>query len=291
MSARAAGTVAVTGASGYVGGLFCAALERRGVPVRRLVRRPDPARGDAPFALGEPVAAASLEGADTLVHAAYDFRPPREAELRRLNVDGTRLLFDVARKAGVRRVLFVSSIASYEGSRSMYGRAKFTIERELEAAGGTSIRPGMVFGPERGALFASLDRVVRIAPVLPDLGPSTRLFMVHAGDLARILEAWLDLGDAPAPPLLRAAHPKLFTLRGVLEVLAEAAGRKPWFAPAPAGLLLGGLRTLETLGLTLPFRSDSLVSMTHGNPDPGLAGEVLGVRLRALTAAALRGED
>lgn len=282
--------IAITGANGYLGGLLAAALERRGDRVRRLTRTPGPARGDARFVLGEAVPEASLAGAETLIHAAYDFHPPREAELRRLNVDGTRRLFEAARRAGVRRVLFISSIACYEGSHSAYGRAKWTIEREVTEPGWSSIRPGMVFGPERGGLFASLDRVVRFAPTLPDLGRATRLFVVHAGDLTRIVEAWLGLDPRATPTLVRAAHPQLFTMRGVLEVIAEAAGRRPVFVPVPSGLVLAGLRAVESLGLTLPFRSDSLVSMLHGNPDPGLTAEVLGVPLQPLTAATLRGE-
>ena len=142
--------IAITGANGYVGGLLVEAFTRRGVPVRRLVRTPDDRRGDARFVLGEDVAPATLAGAGALIHAAYDFRPPREDELRRRNVDGTRKLFDAARAAGVARVLFVSSIASYAGSHSAYGRAKWTIEEETAAAGWTSIRPGMVYGPDSG---------------------------------------------------------------------------------------------------------------------------------------------
>ena len=60
--------IAVTGATGYVGRLLCAALEGRGRTVRRLTRRPDAARGDAGFALDAPVPAGALAGVDTLIH-------------------------------------------------------------------------------------------------------------------------------------------------------------------------------------------------------------------------------
>jgi NADH dehydrogenase len=274
--------IAITGANGYVGGLLARSLVERGHAVRRLVRHPDPARGDSPFALGEEPDPGALAGVETLVHAAYDFRPPGESELRRLNVDGSRRLFDAARRAGVRRVLFVSSIACYEGSRSAYGRAKWTVEQEVGAAGGTSLRPGTVFGRERGGIFASLDRAVRVAPALPDFGPRAGLYVVHAGDLVKVIEAWLALGTGPAPSLLKASHPERLSLRRVLEVIASAARRPARFVPVPAGLALAGLRALEGIGLTLPFRSDSLVSMLNSNPDPGLGPEVLGVRLRPL---------
>jgi len=66
--------------------------------------------------------------------------------------------------------------------------------------------------------------------------------------------------------------------------IAGAAGRSARFVRVPSGGALAGLRALESLGLVLPFRSDSLISMLHGNPSPGLEGVVLGVPLRPLDA-------
>jgi nucleoside-diphosphate-sugar epimerase len=272
--------IAITGATGYVGGLLCDALARRGRRVRRLTRRTARGPDDAYYDLDRPVPDESLAGVETLIHAAYDFHSPQEAELRRRNVDGSRQLLEAARRAGVRRLLFISSIASYEGSRSAYGRAKWTTERDVAAWGGTSIRPGLVFGRERGGLFASLGRVVRSAPVVPDFGPAAKLYVIHAGDLTRIVEAFVGLDGGAAPPLLPAAYPSPLTMRRALEIMAEEAGKRARFLPVPPALAVAGLRTVEAAGLQLPFRSDSLLSMLHTNPTPQLTTEVLGVRLR-----------
>jgi nucleoside-diphosphate-sugar epimerase len=280
--------IAITGATGYIGGLLCAGLGRRGVAVRRLSRRPEAARGDVFFALDGPVPEDALAGVETLVHAAHDFRPTREAELRRINVDGSRRLLEAARRAGVRRVAFISSMASFEGSRSAYGRVKWTLEQDVAAAGGISIRPGLVFGSESGGLFAALDRAIRLAPVLPDFGPSACMYAVHSADLVRVIEVLLASSGVTIPRLLSVAHPQRLTMRRVTEVIAEAAGRHARFVPAPPGLALAALRTLEGIGVHLPFRSDSLVSMVHGNPAPDLALEVLGVVLRPFSAETLR---
>jgi nucleoside-diphosphate-sugar epimerase len=280
--------IAITGANGYLGGLLCGSLAARGLAVRRLVRRPDASRGDAFFSLDAPVANAALDGVEILVHAAHDFRPAREPELRRVNLDGTRRLLDAAHGAGVRRVLFISSMSSYAGTRSAYGRLKWALEQDVLARGGASIRPGLVFGRERGGLFASLDRVVRRLPLVPDFGPSARLYVVHAGDLMRILGALLAPDDAPARGVVPAAYPTPFTMRQVLESIAEEAGVHPRFVRASPVLALAGMRTLEGAGLHLPFRSDSLIGMLHANPAPDLVPEVLGVRLRPLDAHTLR---
>jgi nucleoside-diphosphate-sugar epimerase len=114
--------IAITGATGYLGGRLCAAFSQGGLAVRRLSRSPDPARGDVQFRLGDPLAPEALAGVHTLVHAAHDFHSTGEAELGRINLEGTRLLYEGARHAGVRRIVFISSLAAFEASRSAYGR-------------------------------------------------------------------------------------------------------------------------------------------------------------------------
>jgi nucleoside-diphosphate-sugar epimerase len=284
--------IAITGSSGYLGQALADALGQRGHTVRRLSRRPDGSRGDAYFALDEPVRPEALAGVTTLVHAAHDFRPRREDELRRANRDGTLRLLDAAHDAGIRRVLFFSSIAAYPESRSAYGRVKHAIEQDVTARGGTSLRPGLVFGRPRGGLFASLDRVVRVAPCLPDFGDRAGLYAVHIGDLTCVVTTWLERPDGAgttgaSPPVLPLAHPTRQTLRRVLESIAEAAGKRARFVTVPPGVALAGLRTLEGAGLHLPFRSDSLVSMLNVNPSPNLSIEVLGIRLRPLDRESL----
>jgi nucleoside-diphosphate-sugar epimerase len=278
--------IAITGATGYLGRALCGALAGRGVAVRRLSRHPDPARGDAFFTLESEVGTAALDGVGTLIHAAHDFRPLDEAGARRVNLEGTRRLLDAAERAAVRRVVFLSSIASYEGARSIYGRTKWAIESEVSRRGGISVRPGLVFGRERGGLFASLDRAVRSLPLLPDFGPAARLFVVHVDDVTRII-ATLAEGDE-APDVITAAHPTAVTMRRLIELLAEVAGARARFLPVPPGLALAGLGTLEAAGVRLPFRRDSLISMLNANPGLDPPGTVLGVRLRPLSTATLQ---
>ena len=109
---------------------------------------------------------------------------------------------------------------------------------------------------------------------MTDFGPSAKLYMVHAGDLMRIVETFLAHDGSAAPALLPAAYPTPLTMRRVLEIMAEEAGKRAHFLRVPPGLAVAGLRSLETIGMRLPFRSDSLLSMLHTNPAPELVPEV-----------------
>lgn len=273
-------TVAVTGASGYLGGAVAAALRTAGFTVRRLVRTPSEP-GDAVFRLGEPVSPAALEGVDALIHAAHDFRAFGWDEMRRVNVDGAAALFDAARAAGVKRLVAVSSVSAYAGCRSEYGRAKLLLESAAAERGGVSVRPGLVYGGGRGGMFATLEKLCRL-PVLPVAdGGRQPMLLVHAEDAAGAIVRALDWDPAAArgPVLLAHDHPVAFG--EILQTIARAHGRRVALLPVPSVLMLKGLGAAEALGLRLPARRDSLESLLHPDPAPDFGpARALGLTFR-----------
>ena len=165
----------ITGATGFVGSRLAEALIERGHDVRGLVRDVDRAsalraRG-VEVVQGDMTDAGSLrravDGVEQVFHtAALVGDWPDPAEIRRVNVQGTRSLVESARDAGVRRIIHFSSLAVYgnrhhrgtdESAGYRYGDpytdAKIDSERAvLEAAErgeieAVSLRPGFVYGP------------------------------------------------------------------------------------------------------------------------------------------------
>ena len=112
----------VTGATGFLGSHVARALAAQGADLRLLIRSTSNLRNleglKAETATGDLRDPASLEkaisGCDTVFHVAADYRLwlRDPAEMYRSNVDGTRAILDAARKAGVRRVLHTSSVAT-----------------------------------------------------------------------------------------------------------------------------------------------------------------------------------
>ncbi len=206
--------VLVTGGSGYVGRFLVGGLRDAGHRVTLLGRGP----GAHPWSLADPSPA--LPAADALVHAALDHVPGAyrggegddPAQFLRLNRDGSLALFAAARRAGIGRIVFLSSRAVYGDHRrdealletdrpkpdSLYGVMKLAVEQGLAAeGGGASIRATGIYGRAPGAedhkwrgLFESY---LSGASVASHLGTE-----LHGDDLAAAI---LLLLDAPRDAL------------------------------------------------------------------------------------------
>jgi dihydroflavonol-4-reductase len=114
--------VFLTGATGFVGNHVAKALASEGADLRLLVRKSsnlahlEGIPGETEVGdLAQPATFASaLRGCDAVVHVAADYRLwiPDPDAMYRANVDGTRELLKLAREAGVKRVVYTSSVAT-----------------------------------------------------------------------------------------------------------------------------------------------------------------------------------
>src|SRR5215467_11965545 len=112
----------VTGATGFLGSHVARVLADQGANLRLLARPTSNLKNlqglNADTTVGDLRDPASLEkaisGCDTVFHVAADYRlwVRNPNEMYRANVDGTRAILDAARKNGVRRVVYTSSVAT-----------------------------------------------------------------------------------------------------------------------------------------------------------------------------------
>jgi dihydroflavonol-4-reductase len=112
----------VTGATGFLGSHVARVLAEQGADLRLLVRPSSDRRnlGDlnADRVIGDLRDSGSIEkamtGCDVVFHVAADYRlwVRDPGQMYRSNVDGTRTLIEAARKQGVRRVVYTSSVAT-----------------------------------------------------------------------------------------------------------------------------------------------------------------------------------
>ena len=275
---------AMTGASGYLGSRLCRYLTAQGWTVYRLGRAAtDPL--DVRWSLdGAPPAQFFADTRiDALVHCAWDFRAVRRADIERTNVQGSIRLLDAAHRAGVRDLVFISTISAFTGCRSDYGRAKLRVERQTLDLGGTVVRPGLIYGQTPGGMVQALTKAVTALPVVPLIGSGRQLqYLAHEDDLAALVASLLEPGHPVVDTPVIAASEYPLTFREILARLAAAHGRHARLVPLPWRALWAGLKAAETLGLRPGFRSDSVVSLVNQDPRPDFAmTRKLGASFRA----------
>jgi len=208
-------TVVVTGAGGFIGLPFTERLLLAGAEVRATVRRDSAALGGLAgrgrlrqVVVGDIGAATdwsdALAGAEAVVHLAarvHVMSPSQRDPLERyaeINRDATLRLAEAAARAGVKRLVFVSSAKAEDGSGDPYSRSKADAERLLrDASGGLGlecviVRPPLVYGPGVRANFLRLMRLVDSGVPLPFGGIDNRRSFVFVGNLADALHACID---------------------------------------------------------------------------------------------------
>jgi nucleoside-diphosphate-sugar epimerase len=256
----ASSRIAITGATGYLGSVMSEHFSCRGDEVIALTRRP-PGSGFAEwrtFNLGEPVDRTMFEGADALIHAAWVLSGKDTSQLWRQNVIGSRRLLEAAVAAGIGKIVFVSSMSAYFGTRQTYGLMKLAVERTALDLGCVVIRPGLVYGDSPRGMAGTLRNVTRL-PIWPGFR-SARLFLAHDQDIARAAAKILGEYSNLSGEVLGLANPRPVDLLSILTGFSPNHKRRP-SVPVPAGLVMAVLRLLENANMRFPFRSDSLLGL------------------------------
>lgn len=298
----------VTGGTGFIGSAVSRRLLLEGIAVRGLVRRNSDRRNidglDIEVAEGDLMDSASLAracaGCDALFHVAADYRlwTPRPSEIYHTNVEGTRAILKAAVEAGVKRVVYTSSVATLdppgagipgdEGTPATladmighYKRSKFMAEKvvgefALKGLAVVTVNPSAPVGPRdvkptptgRMMLEAAAGRM----PAYVDTG----LNIVHVDDVAE--GHWLAFkrGRVGESYVLGGTN---MTLREILTDIAQLVGREP-----------PKVRLPHNLALPIAYISEASARLTGRPPAATVEGVKLSKKMMFFSSDKARSE-
>jgi dihydroflavonol-4-reductase len=256
-------TAFVTGSTGLLGNNLVRELVARGYHVKALAR--SKAKGDKQFHGMTDVEVVEgnmervdalrphLKGVDQLYHTAAFFRDGYKggshwAELKRVNIDGTKALLETAYAAGVRRMVHTSSIAVLDGPRGEtvdetmdraiakaddYYRSKIMADevvRDFLTAHpeffATMVLPGWMWGPgDIGPTSSGQVALDAVKGKLPGIVPAS-FSVVDARDVALAQMAAIENGKRGERYLAAGRHTMM---RDLIPMIGKVAGvpRKP----------------------------------------------------------------
>jgi nucleoside-diphosphate-sugar epimerase len=259
--------ILLTGASGFVGKALVGRLTRDERSLRLAVRGEYRPAG-ADLVRIDDIGAGTdwsraLQRVDTVIHAAARVHVMREstrepvAAFRRVNVDGTLRLGRQAAGAGVRRLIFISSIkvngettdgrSAFAASDApapvdAYGVSKMEAEsglREIANETGmevTIVRPPLVYGPGVKGNFLTMMRWLRARVPLPLGAVNNRRSLVALDNLADLITTCVDHPRAGNQTFFASDGEDLSTTQ-LLRRLARALGVRPNLIPIPSTVL------------------------------------------------------
>jgi nucleoside-diphosphate-sugar epimerase len=259
--------IALTGATGFIGRHLLKDLSRRGYRLRVLLRRPTVLPAACTSAvigdLRQPQnMAAALEGVDAVIHSAglaHAMSGLPEDDYRSLNVDATVMLARAAQRAGVKRFVFLSSIAAQSGPDAAvtlteerepqpiepYGRSKLAAEQGLAQLDldWVALRLVLVYGLGVKGNMARLMQLARSPLPLPLGRLDARRSILSLDSLANAVATVLGATGPLRRPLI-VADPEPLTVAEMLAAMRRGLGRRPGLVPVPLTLLEAACRAV-----------------------------------------------
>jgi len=230
----------VTGAFSYTGRYITDRLLALGRQVRTLTSHPD-----RPHPLEWSVSSHSydfdrpgeltktLQGTDTFYNT-YWVRYPYGSMSYEKAIHNSRVLFEAAKKAGVRRVVHVSIANPSKTSPLAYYSGKAHVEEALlETRLSYAIfRPTIIFGKE-DVLMNNIAWMVRHFPVFAIPGDGQYgLQPIYVGDLAELA---VQQGLSTSSVIMDAVGPETYSYEDLVKLMAKILGRRVKFAHVSPG--------------------------------------------------------
>lgn len=236
----------VTGGAGVVGKALCRELLAQNVCVRVLTLPGDTLARSLPKEVevfyGDVTKPETLndafDGVDLVYHLAAILLSTKPGAFEFVNAQGTKNVVDAALNAGVKRLLYVSSISVTYPVLTEYGQSKLKGETIVKSAGEkglswTIVRPTLVIGDGGGIEFNMYAAYVKKFPIyfLPGGGKSLKRPVCSADLVKGIATAGLSKDGVGKTYAL--AGSSAMSMAQMAKFILDAAGKKHFMIPIP----------------------------------------------------------
>ena len=260
--------ILVTGANGFVGTASCRRLQSEGCEVVAALRRSDrsfPVDGirclNVGHIDGQTDWTEAVDSIDIVVHLAARAHVVKDTQdkqidaYRQVNVEGTRNLAESAERAGVKRLVFLSSVkVNGEGTdfaytemdppspNDPYGISKMEAEQALHAIADRSemeiviLRPPLVYGPGVKANFLALMHLVARRIPLPLGSVNNSRSLIYLENLVDCISQCVGHPAAAGQTYL-VSDDYDFSTPELIRSLASAMNKTAFLFPFPLGIL------------------------------------------------------
>jgi len=242
-------TIAITGATGFIGSVVAKRMAAAGWQVRALVRSDSLHKRhniDIEWLAGDLEDTESLQrlisGADAVLHCAGAVRGASREDFEQINVDGVARLVKVATaQAPKPKFLLISSLAAREPQLSFYAASKRKGEKALASLADDMFwgvfRPPAVYGPGDREMLPLFQWMFRgVAPVIGS--DKNRVSLLFVEDLAEAIISWFHKSkQAERFYELHDGHRNGYSWQEIIDVVSRLKGKAIFRAYIPVSFV------------------------------------------------------
>ena len=251
--------IAITGANGYLGSCISNFLANKNY-IYKLTRYPKKKnKNEFLFNLKNsvPINFFKQNKISVLIHCAHDFKETLYKKSYEVNVLPSLQLFKNASTAGVKKIVFISSMASHYKNNSVYSRIKRDIEKITIKCDGIIIKPSIIVGVKPGGIFKTINNIVKKFYLIPLISSNNKtLYTVNDLELCKVIKRMIFYNKYKNNKfIVTNKHPT--NLKEIFLFLKRKNKSKNIFIPINWRILWIIIKFFE-LFFHFPIRSDSI---------------------------------
>lgn len=261
--------IAVTGASGFVGGHIIKKALDTGYRVRALSRTPG-AVTDVDYIKGDIVSGEGLDdfldGVDVVINAVGIIKETKRNKFEGVHYGGVVNILETCRRKNVNKIIQISALGTAPDKENMYFKTKYMAEREIQSSGLNFVifQPSLIFGPGDG-FVNMLAGIIKKSPVFPIFGDGSYLLQpVSIHDLAKaVVKCAEDINRNRS--VYQVCGPEKLSYERIVRMIIRQIGKKRLIIHVPLGMVKLGVNISEKLNLPSPLSSEQLDMLLTGS--------------------------
>jgi uncharacterized protein YbjT (DUF2867 family) len=241
--------ITIIGGTGFVGRYVVKLLAEQGYTIRVIARNPAAAlhlktAGEigqivlVPGNLAKPESLqGKIENSWAVINLVGILFESSGQNFSAVHAKGAEKLAQMAKTAGIKRFIHMSSLGVDKAVKSKYARTKAMGEKAVKAAFPEAVilRPSVIFGGE-DQFFNTFAAMASFVPILPVIGGGkTKFEPVYVNDVAQAILAILK-NPAYQGQTYELGGPGIYSFYDLLKFICNITGRKPYFLNIPFGV-------------------------------------------------------
>jgi nucleoside-diphosphate-sugar epimerase len=197
-----------------------------------------------------------------LVHCAYDFNQTKWQDIYKTNVLGSKKTFKIGYESKIKKIVNISTVSAYPEAISLYGKAKYKIEKLSENYNVINLRCGLV-NSNKSKLLNRIRYFAKKFYIFPLIGDGNlKIHLCNLEDIAHFIEKIQASKIVLNKKIFYICNPNYIFLKNLI----TSFSKKKIYIKIPIIFVKIFLKITDLMKLPIGFTYDNLLGLINYNP-------------------------